>query len=93
MSSDNRDHKRSGLAGQIEVEITRDPYSTDDTPYISSSTNPLSILQELVEQVEELEQTSSEARLELLTQVQMKEQLALFHKRNSALKKMLDKLN
>lgn len=93
MSSDNRDHKRSGLAGQIEVEITRDPYSAEDTPYTSSSTNPLSILQELVEQAEQLELTSAEARLELMTQTQMKEQLALFHKRNSALKKMLDKLN
>ena len=93
MSSDNRDRKRSGLAGQIEVEITRDPYSTEDTPYISTSTNPLSILQELVEQAEELEHTTSEARLELLTQAQMKEQVALFHKRNSALKKMLNKLN
>jgi hypothetical protein len=93
MSSDNRDHKRSGLVGQIEVEITRDPYPSDDTPYISSSTNPISILQELVEQAEQLEQTTSEARLELLTQAQMKEQLALFHKRNSALKKMLEKLN
>jgi hypothetical protein len=93
MSSDNRDRKRSGLAGQIEVEITRDPYSADDTPYISASTNPLSILQELVEKAEELEQTTSEARFELLSPIQMQQQLALFHKRNSALKKILDKLN
>jgi hypothetical protein len=93
MSSDNRGHKRSGLAGQIEVEITRDSYSVDDTSCISASTNPLSILQELVQQAEELEQTSSEDCLELLSPTQMQHQLALFHKRNSALKKILDKLN
>jgi hypothetical protein len=93
MSSDNRDHKRSGLAGQIEVEVTRDPSSSDDTPFFSSSTNPLSILRELVEQVEELEQTASEFHPEQLSPGQMQQQFALFHKRNSALKRILDKLN
>ena len=93
MSSDSRDHKRSGLAGQIEVEVTRDPSSRDDAPFLSSSSNPLSILRELVEQVEELEQTASESVPEKLSPSQMQQQFALFHKRNSALRRMLDKLN
>ena len=93
MSSEDRDRKRSGLAGQIEIEIIRDPYSSEDTSLFSSSPNPLSILQQLVEQAEELEQTTSEARLELLTPAQMQQQLARFQKQNSELKKMLTKLH
>lgn len=93
MSSENRDRKRSGLAGQIEIEIVRDPHSSEDTPILSTSTNPLSILQQLVAQAEELEQTTSEARLELLTPAQMQQQLARFQKQNSVLKKMLTKLH
>jgi hypothetical protein len=93
MSSENRDRKGSGLAGQIEIEISRDPDSSEDTPILSTSTNPLSILQQLVAQAEELEQTTSEARLELLTPAQMQQQLARFQKQNSVLKKMLTKLH
>ena len=43
MSSDNtRDPKRSGLAGQIEVEVIRDPQSTGMNNLLasSSSSNP-----------------------------------------------------
>jgi hypothetical protein len=93
MSSEDRDRKRSGLAGQIEIEIIRDPYSSEDTSLFAAGTNPLSILQQLVEQAEELEQTTSEARLELLTPAQMQQQLARFQKQNSELKKMLTKLH
>lgn len=93
MSSESRDRKRSGLAGQIEIEIIRDPYSSEESSAYASSANPLSILQQLVEQAEELEQTSSEARLELLTPAQMQQQLARFQKQNSILKRMLDKIH
>lgn len=93
MSSQDRDRKRSGLAGQIEIEIIRDPYSSVDTSQFSSGANAISILQQLVQQAEELEQTSSEARLELLTPTEMKHQLTLFQKQNSVLKRMLEKLH
>ena len=93
MSSENHDRKGSGLAGQIEIEISRDPDSSEDIPILSTGTNPLSILQQLVAQAEELEQTTSEARLELLTPAQMQQQLARFQKQNSVLKKMLTKLH
>jgi hypothetical protein len=93
MSSEDRDRKRSGLAGQIEIEIIRDSYSSENTSLFSSNPNPLSILQQLVEQAEELEQATSEARLELLTPAQMQQQLARFQKQNSELKKMLTKLH
>lgn len=93
MSSEDRDRKRSGLAGQIEIEIIRDQYSSEETSLFSAGTNPLYILQQLVEQAEELEQTTSEARLELLTPAQMQQQLARFQKQNSELKKMLTKLH
>jgi hypothetical protein len=93
MSSEERDRKRSGLAGQIEVEIIRDQYSSDESPIYASSTNPISILQQLVEQAEELEQTSSDARLELLSRAQMQQQLARFQKQNSVLKQLLNKMH
>lgn len=93
MSSEDRDRKRSGLAGQIEIEIIRDPYASEETSVFASSASPISILQQLVEQAEELEHTSSEARLELLTPAQMQQQLARFQKQNSVLKRMLDKIH
>ncbi len=93
MSSEERDRKRSGLAGQIEIEIIRDQYSSEESSMYASSTNPISILQQLVEQAEELEHTSSEARLELLTRAQMQQQLARFQKQNSVLKQLLNKLH
>lgn len=93
MSSEDRDRKRSGLAGQIEIEIIRDPYASEESSIYASTTNPISILQQLVEQAEELEQTSAEAGLELLTPAQMQQQLARFQKQNSVLKKMLNKMH
>lgn len=92
MSSDNPDGKRSGLAGQIEVEIIREPESANGAPYLSSSTDPLSTLQELVEKAEELQQTSSECRLELFSLEQMRQQVARFQKQDSAFKKMLNRM-
>ena len=93
MSSEDRDRKRSGLAGQIEIEIIRDPYASEESSIYASTTNPISILQQLVEQAEELEQTSAEAGLELLTPAQMQQQLARSQKQNSVLKKMLNKMH
>lgn len=93
MSSNNRDHKRSGLASQIEIEIIRDSNSSEDVSMFATGANPLSILQQLVDQAEELEQTTSEVFLEALSPSQMRNQLALFQKQNSVLKKMLNKMN
>ncbi|MEY4668901.1 MAG: hypothetical protein RL518_1600 [Pseudomonadota bacterium] len=92
MSSDNSSHKRSGLAGQIEVEIVKDSSPSDDIPYLSSQSNPLSILQELVEQAEELQSTVSECRSELLSSTQRQQNLIQFQKQNSAFRKMLHKM-
>jgi hypothetical protein len=94
MSSDNtRDPKRSGLAGQIEVEVIRDPQSTGINNLLasSSSSNPLRMLQELVEQMEELEQASTQASRERLSPAQVQRYLARFQKQDSALKRKLDK--
>ena len=90
MSSDNPDHKRSGLAGQIEVEIIRDPRPANDAPYNSSSTDPLAILQELIDKAEELQHNTSECRQELFSLEQIPQQITRFQKQNSAFKKMLN---
>lgn len=96
MSSDDRERKRTGLAGQIEVEIIREPFSNDSTPLFSSSSasNPLSILKELIEQVEELEQNAAASTDHgLVSPQELQQHLARFQKQNSALKRMLDKMH
>lgn len=89
MSSDSRDRKRSGLAGQIEVEIIRDPQTSHGI--FSASGNPFRILQELVDQMEELEQSSGEVAEEEVRHLQIHRQIARLHRQNSALKRILDK--
>ena len=96
MSSDDRDRKRTGLAGQIEVEVIRDQCSNDSSTLFSSSSasNPLSILKELIEQVEELEQNAAATTDHgLVSPQELQQHLARFQKQNSALKRMLDKLH
>lgn len=96
MSSDDRERKRTGLAGQIEVEIVRDQYSNDSTSLFSSSaaSNPLSILKELIEQVEELEQhAATSTDRGLVSPQELQQHLARFQKQNSVLKRMLDKMH
>ncbi len=92
MSSDDRERKRTGLAGQIEVEIIRDPQNSGTGPlYSSSASNPLRMLQELIEQMEELEQSSSDPVNDQLSSSQMQRQLVRFQRQHSALKRILDK--
>jgi hypothetical protein len=92
MSSDDRERKRTGLAGQIEVEIIRDPQNSGSAHlYSSSASNPLRMLQELIEQMEELEQCSSDSMKDQLNSSQMQRQLVRFQRQHSALKRILDK--
>ncbi len=92
MSSDDRERKRTGLAGQIEVEIIRDPQNSGTgLLYSSSASNPLRMLQELIEQMEELEQSSSDSVNDQLSSSQMQRQLVRFQRQHSALKRILDK--
>lgn len=93
MSSDNGDRKRTGLAGQIEVEITRDLNSSEEVSLYQDGASALSILYQVVEQAEELEHASSEPGPEALSPAQMHQQVARLHKHNSALKKILTKLH
>ena len=92
MSSDDRERKRTGLAGQIEIEIIREPQNSGMSPFYSlSPSNPLRMLQELIEQIEELEHTSSDSVPGQLSSVQMQRQLVRFQRQHSALKRILDK--
>jgi hypothetical protein len=91
MSSDSRERKRSGLAGQIEVEVIRDPQTSGTGIFAANSGNPLRILQELIEQMDELEQSSLDTCEEQSTPLQFERHLARFQRQNSALKRILDK--
>jgi hypothetical protein len=95
MSSDNGDRKRTGLAGQIEIEITRDLSSSEEVSLYQDGASALSILYQVVEQAEELEHATatSEPGAEALTPAHMQQQIARLHKHNSALKKILTKLH
>ena len=92
MSSDDRERKRTGLAGQIEIEIIREPQNSGmGHLYSLSASTPLRMLQELIEQIEELEHTSSDSVQGQLSSLQMQRQLVRFQRQHSALKRILEK--